>query len=256
MANTTNFGWETPDDTDLVKDGASAMRTLGNSIDTSMGDLKGGTTGQILTKNSNTDMDFIWNNSSGISATIVDAKGDLIAATAADTVARLGVGTNGQILTADSTAATGLKWATPASGGKVLQVVNTTSATSTYSQSSTYTDVGGASLSITPTSATSKILVLAFLPNVDYRNTSNAELDLQLTDGSNNLITMAAESYGVPPTNARTNTSITLSWLHSPATTSAFTYKFRMRSKNAVNGVYVNNGSGTYISITLLEIGA
>ena len=35
MANTTNFGWETPDDTDLVKDGAAAMRTLGNSIDAS-----------------------------------------------------------------------------------------------------------------------------------------------------------------------------------------------------------------------------
>lgn len=65
MANTTNFGWETPDDTDLVKDGASAMRTLGNAIDTSMADLKGGTTGQFLVKNSNTDMDFIWSSETG-----------------------------------------------------------------------------------------------------------------------------------------------------------------------------------------------
>jgi len=60
MATTTNFGWETPDDTDLVKDGALAMRTLGNAIDASMVDLKGGTTGQILSKTSNTDMDFTW----------------------------------------------------------------------------------------------------------------------------------------------------------------------------------------------------
>lgn len=60
MATTTNFGWETPDDTDLVKDGASAMRTLGNSIDTSFVDLKGGTTGQMLTKASNTDLDYTW----------------------------------------------------------------------------------------------------------------------------------------------------------------------------------------------------
>lgn len=60
MANTTNFGWETPDDTDLVKDGALAMRTLGNAIDTSLVDLKGGTSGQILAKNTNTDMDFVW----------------------------------------------------------------------------------------------------------------------------------------------------------------------------------------------------
>jgi hypothetical protein len=60
MATTTNFGWETPDDTDLVKDGASAMRTLGNSIDTSFVDLKGGTSGQMLTKASNTDLDYTW----------------------------------------------------------------------------------------------------------------------------------------------------------------------------------------------------
>ena len=60
MATTTNFGWTTPDDTSLVKDGAAAIRTLGQSIDTSMADLEGGTTGQVLAKNSNTDMDFIW----------------------------------------------------------------------------------------------------------------------------------------------------------------------------------------------------
>lgn len=60
MATTTNFGWETPDDTDLVKDGAAAMRTLGGAIDTSLVDLKGGTTGQVLSKASNTDMDFSW----------------------------------------------------------------------------------------------------------------------------------------------------------------------------------------------------
>jgi hypothetical protein len=60
MATTTNFGWDTPDDTDLVKDGAAAIRTLGSSIDTSLVDLKGGTTGQVLSKTSATDMDFTW----------------------------------------------------------------------------------------------------------------------------------------------------------------------------------------------------
>ena len=118
MASTSAFGWETPDDTDLVKDGAAAIRTLGNSIDTSMADLKGGTSGQVLSKASNTDMDFTWvaqDDSNAIQNAIVDAKGDLIAATAADTPARLAVGTNGQVLTADSTASTGLAWATPAS---------------------------------------------------------------------------------------------------------------------------------------------
>lgn len=60
MATTTNFGWTTPDDTSLVKDGAAAIRSLGSAIDTSLVDLKGGSTGQSLTKNSNTDMDFVW----------------------------------------------------------------------------------------------------------------------------------------------------------------------------------------------------
>ena len=60
MATTTNFGWETPDDTDLVKDGAAAMRTLGSAIDTSLVDLKGGTTGQVLAKASSSDLDFTW----------------------------------------------------------------------------------------------------------------------------------------------------------------------------------------------------
>lgn len=122
MATTTNFGWETPDDTDLVKDGALAMRTLGNAIDTSMVDLKGGTTGQVLSKATNTDMDFTWvtqDDANAIQNTIVDAKGDLISATAADTPARLAVGTNGQVLTADSSTSTGLKWAAPAAGSFV-----------------------------------------------------------------------------------------------------------------------------------------
>lgn len=60
MPTTTNFGWTTPADTDLVKDGAAAIRTLGNGVDASFLDLKGGTSGQILAKNSNTDLDFVW----------------------------------------------------------------------------------------------------------------------------------------------------------------------------------------------------
>lgn len=137
MATTTpNFGWPVPTSTDLVKDGATAIEGLGDAIDASLLDLKGGTSGQVLAKNSNTDMDFIWvtdaGDISGVTAgtgisgggtsgtvtvtnsmaTAIDAKGDLVAGTGADAFARLAVGTNGQVLTADSTAATGLAWAT------------------------------------------------------------------------------------------------------------------------------------------------
>lgn len=91
MATTTpNYGWPVPTSSDLVKNGATAIEALGDAADATMATM--------------------------VAKSIVDAKGDLIAATAADTVSRLAVGTNNQVLTADSTAATGLKWATASSG--------------------------------------------------------------------------------------------------------------------------------------------
>jgi hypothetical protein len=66
-----------------------------------------------------------FNVANTIAPTVVDAKGDLIVGTAADTVGRLAVGTNNQLLVVDSSTASGLKWATPASGG--LTLLSTTS---------------------------------------------------------------------------------------------------------------------------------
>jgi len=136
MANTTNYNWETPDDTDLVKDGAAAIRTLGSSVDTTtkalnpsttLGDIEYrsatantntrlaiGSTGQVLTVSGGVPTWATSDDANAIQNAIVDAKGDLISATAADTPARLAVGANGTVLTADSAEATGLKWATPA----------------------------------------------------------------------------------------------------------------------------------------------
>jgi hypothetical protein len=118
---TPNFNWPVPTSTDLVKDGATAIEALGDSIDASLVDLKGGTSGQVLSKNSNTDMDFVWvtsDDANAIQNTIVDAKGDLITATAADTPARLAVGSNGETLVADSSTSTGLRYTSNFAAGK------------------------------------------------------------------------------------------------------------------------------------------
>jgi hypothetical protein len=179
---TPNFNWPVPTSSDLVKDGATAIEALGDSIDASLVDLKGGTTGQVLSKNSNTDMDFTWvtdaagditgvTAGTGISgggtsatvtvtnsmATAIDAKGDLIAGTADDTFARLAVGTNGQILTADSTAATGLKWAA-AAGGSITSGNNFV-ATSQTTTSTSYTGLTTAQ-TVTITTGTKALVLL------------------------------------------------------------------------------------------------
>jgi hypothetical protein len=136
MPNTTNFNWPTPADTDLVKDGAAAIRNLGDGVDTSLVDLKGGTTGQILSKASNADMDFAFITPNvgdltevqagvGISVAsgtgpipiitnsstdLITTAGDLLYGTAADTVARLGIGAAGRVLKVNS-GATAPEWA-------------------------------------------------------------------------------------------------------------------------------------------------
>jgi hypothetical protein len=312
MANTTNFNWETPDDTDLVKDGAAAIRTLGSAIDTSLVDLKGGTTDQVLAKNSNTDMDFKWvtsDDANAIQNAIVDAKGDIIAASAADTPARLAVGTdnqrlvaasgetaglkyvsdtqntvvdaegdllvgdaadtlqrlaigsNAQVLTVDTSVDGKIKWATPAGGGgKVLQVVQGTYATTTSVASTTMTDTG-LSLSITPTLATSKILVLVNqLWQVDRASIEMGHA-MRIMRGSTEIYTTGqTASAGYVNASGATNVGaagvISLGYLDSPSTTSSTTYKTQGRVQTTANSgtatYQPNSGTST---ITLLEIG-
>jgi len=147
MATTTNYGWTTPDDTALVKDGASAIRTLGSSVDTTTKNLNPETTlGDLSFRSSTSNVNTrIPIGSSGQHLTVVagvpawstasdqtplTTKGDLFTFSTVD--ARLGVGANGTTLVADSAEATGLKWAAPAAGGSLTLLSTTTiSGTST-----------------------------------------------------------------------------------------------------------------------------
>jgi hypothetical protein len=112
MATSPNYSWPEPDNTDLVKNGALAIRTMGNAIDTTMATMTPKST--------------------------YTAKGSIAAATGASTPANLSVGTNGQYLQADSTAATGLKWATVSSSPTFSGAFVTKNATQTISTINTY----------------------------------------------------------------------------------------------------------------------
>jgi len=151
MANTTNYNWETPDDTDLVKDGAAAIRTLGSAIDTT-----------------------VFNNAAAaIAKSIIDAKADLITATAADTPARLAVGTDGQVLTADSTTATGLKWA----------------GVSAWSPNLTLLNAGGTALTGAGTITVNVSSFDSYLIHIDAASSANASAFMRLrinADSGNN----------------------------------------------------------------------
>lgn len=142
---TPNFNWPVPTSTDLVKDGATAIEALGDSIDASLVDLKGGTTGQVLSKTSGTDMDFTWvtsDDANAIQNTIVDAKGDLIAASAADTPARLAVGANYAFLQADSAQANGMAWNNNAWTSYTPTIAANSGSFTTASATGFYTRIG------------------------------------------------------------------------------------------------------------------
>ena len=189
-----------------------------------------------------------------IQPTILDAKGDLIVATAADTPARLAVGTNNYVLTADSAEATGMKWAA-AAGGKILQVVSATTTTETGNATTTYADTN-LSASITPTLSSSTILVMVHQNGVGKTPASSANaIFLKLVRGSTDIATFADNGLYTNSALQLTGTTASIAYVDSPATTSSTTYKTQFKNATASTSVFVQSNS-VRSSITLLEIGA
>ena len=226
MATTTNYGWTTPDDTDLVKDGAAAIRTLGSSIDTSF----------------------------------VADEGDLLLGGASDIFEPLAIGAADTVLTSDGTTAS---WAAAAAGGKVLQVVSATTTTDTTIASATLLDTT-ITATITPTLATSKVLILITAQFKQFRNSGGftfiaAELLRGATSIGDWNKTDADEfdgfQFSPSSANAYKSTTTSVIYLDSPATTSATTYKLQARGYDASVSVDFQQ-NGAVSTITLLEIGA
>lgn len=180
-------------------------------------------------------------------------KGDLYAFST--TNARLAVGTNGQVLTADSAEATGLKWAAAAGGGKVLQVVGATTTTTTSNSTTTLADTT-LTATITPSSASSKVLVLVSQNGLlrSDGNLNNA-LTLKLLRGATVISQISDTSIYTGTALLLTVPSASTSYLDSPATTSATTYKTQFANRNATAEIIVQHQSNMS-TIVLLEIGA
>ena len=240
MATTTNYSWTTPDDTDLVKDGAAAIRTLGSAIDTT-----------------------VFNNAgAAISKSLIDAEGDLIVGDAADAVQRLAIGSNGNVLTVDTTVDGKIKWAAPAGGGKVLQVVYGSSTTSTTVASATYTDTT-LSATITPSATGSKVMVIVVQLAHLVRSAVAQGAAIKLLRGATDILTPSINIEEQTFANFGNNSQVALSsvltmtYLDSPNTTSATTYKTQGRVKETTNsGSVIFQLNSSTSTILLLEIGA
>jgi hypothetical protein len=182
-------------------------------------------------------------------ASPLTTKGDLY--TYSTTDARLGVGTNGQVLVADSTAATGIKWATPASSNQILQIVQGTTGTSTSNSTSTYADTT-LTATITPSSASNKILVFASHAGIRRTLNTNA-MDMRLVRGSTEILEFVNYAGSIGSTAENYGWTASLNYLDAPATTSATTYKTQFRSSTNQAATAVQSNGGTSV-IILMEI--
>jgi hypothetical protein len=281
---TSNFGWQMPTSTDLVTDLPADFEVFGQAVDTSLADLKGGTTGQILAKATNTDMDFTWVTNdvgditavtagTGISgggttgavtitndmATTITTNGDLLYGTGSGTYTRRGIGSTGQVLTVSGGVPT---WSTPAGGGgKVLQVVQGVTTTETVIASTTLTDTT-ITATITPTASTSKILVLVMAQSTQYRAADATYTAATLFRGATAIVEYPSDKFGgitvaSSPSEINFRRLTSINYLDSPATTSATTYKVQSAAHNTSSSGSVRYQTGsTPSTIILMEIGA
>ena len=188
-----------------------------------------------------------------IAKTLTSTTGDMIYASAANTPARLGIGSSAQVLTV----ASGIpSWATPAvSTQKVIQVVSASYSTSTSSSSASYIDTG-LTATITPTLNTSKILVL-LAQNGAYKDVgaTTGAIGLKLLRAGSDIAQITTNGLYTDTNMMLYGSSYALSYLDAPATTSATIYKTQFQRTSGLGNATVQISSSVS-TITLLEIGA
>ena len=228
-------------------DGADETKKL--SFDVS--GVTTGTTRTITMPDANVDLSSVGtpdDNSVTLAKMAHGTDGELITYDATGAPANVAVGTSGQVLTSGGVGVAPTFQAA-AGGGKVLQVVQGYTSTNANTTGTTYVD-SNLTATITPTLATSKVLVVVH-QNGCYTNVITAGMHINLMKDSTQLVEWV-KYYG--QTSTQINTTNSLSYLDSPSTTSATTYKtqFHRIAGNAAVGVQNN---GAYSTITLMEIG-
>ena len=178
------------------------------------------------------------------------AKGDLTVGSGTNTSAVLAVGSNTQILVADSTASTGLKWAT-VSGGKILQVAQGSTTAAASNTTTTLADTG-ITATITPTLATSTILLMLTMDLGYVTSGLNRGANIAFFRGVTNIKSIASAMWRA---GSLEDGSVAMNWIDSPATTSATTYKVQFALASSTGTAYIN-ANGAVSTLTLIEIGA
>ena len=200
MATTTNYGWTTPDDTALVKDGASAIRTLGSSVDTTTKNLNPETTlGDIAYRSSTSNVNT-----------------------------RLGLGTALQVLRVNS-GATAPEWATPATPAPAS--ASATVATSESTTSTSYTDLTTAGPAVTITTGTKALVIVSCKNVIGGPGTSN--FVSYAVSGATTISATDANGFNSNVSSPRGSSASRLTTLTAGSNT--FTIKYKSGDGNSVS---------------------
>jgi hypothetical protein len=259
MSNpTSNYGWQMPTSTDLVTDLPADFEVFGQAVDTALMDLKGGTTGQVLAKASNTDMDFVWSADAAGMTNPMTTTGDTIYSSSGSTPARLGIGTTGQVLTV----AGGIpSWATASSAADNYTLINAGGTALTGATTITVSGISGKNSLIIVVNGASSVN-----PNPSFEMRFNADSTFKydwtgvkvqsastVVDSgfaSNNSIDIAAL------TSAAAGTVSMVGKLDGAGSTGLKFFNFTSYSSNLGNGRasnYTYSGTSTISSVSIIS---
>ena len=233
MANpTSNFGWQMPTSTDLVTDLPADFEVFGQAVDTTLVDLKGGTTGQVLKKNTNTDMDFVWAADSAGMTNPMTTTGDTIYSSSGSTPARLGIGSTGNVLTVAGGLPT---WAAPPGTPATSYALINTGGTAL---------TGASTITVSGLSGYNKFMVL-----ITDASSANASSDFSWRINTDSGATVYKYAQGPAINNSATYSTSSLGAGYTEGDQIYFAKLSTSSSSNVNGGLLIDGGNSSGIKI-------